>query len=155
MSHFGEKVFNDTMNSLSSPELAIKSGSWSWRRPERADDAGATPPRVVAEVVAAEAPDAATRALAWSGEITAANAEDVSRMTSEHMRSFVDDGAKVVIVNLERLQFMDSAGAALMLRLTKWARELSARVLFTHPPENVRRVLRLVRLEQLLLDGSP
>jgi N-acetylglucosaminyldiphosphoundecaprenol N-acetyl-beta-D-mannosaminyltransferase len=97
---------------------------------------------------------AATRALAWCGEIIAANADDVWRMTTDHVRAFVEGGASLVIIDLARLRFIDSAGADVMLRLTKWARELPAQVLFTHAADSVRRVLRLAQLDRLLLEGS-
>ena len=41
-----------------------------------------------------------------------------------------------------------------MLRLKKWAQPLHAELLFAHPQPNVRNVLRLTRLDQLLLEGS-
>ncbi len=110
-----------------------------------------------AEAIAAQPPvqqDGATRSLAWSGEIIAANAEDVWRMSTDHVRAFAASGATLVIVDLKRLRFIDSSGAALMLRLTRWAQELPAQVLFTHAQSNVRNVLRLTRLDQLLLEGS-
>lgn len=99
-------------------------------------------------------PDGATRSLAWCGEIISANSEDVWRLTTDHVRSFVASGASLVIIDLTRLRFIDSSGAALMLKLTKWAQELPAQVLFTHAQNNVRNVLRLTRLDQLLLEGS-
>jgi N-acetylglucosaminyldiphosphoundecaprenol N-acetyl-beta-D-mannosaminyltransferase len=110
-----------------------------------------------AEAIAAQPPvqhDGQTRSLAWCGEIIAANSEDVWRMTTDHVRAFKAAGATLVIIDLARLRFIDSSGAALMLRLTKWAQALPAQVLFTHAQQNVRNVLRLTRLDQLLLEGS-
>ncbi|MDO8544838.1 MAG: WecB/TagA/CpsF family glycosyltransferase [Opitutaceae bacterium] len=110
-----------------------------------------------AEAIAAQPSvlrDGTTRSLAWCGEIIAANAEDVWRMTTDHVRAFVDAGATLVIIDLARLRFVDSSGAALMLRLKKWAQSLPAQVLFTHAQPNVRNVLRLTRLDQLLLEGA-
>lgn len=110
-----------------------------------------------AESVASQPPvmrDGTTRSLAWCGEIIAANAEDVWRMTTEHLRAFAAAGASLVVVDLSRLRFIDSTGAGLMLRLTKWAQQLPAQVMFTHAHPNVRNVLRLTRLDQLLLEGG-
>ena len=110
-----------------------------------------------AEALSAQSPvqrDGTMRSLAWCGEIIAANVDDVWRMTTDHVRAFAGSGATLVVIDLARLRFIDSSGAALMQRLTKWAQELPAQVLFTHPQENIRNVLRLTRLDQLLLEGA-
>jgi N-acetylglucosaminyldiphosphoundecaprenol N-acetyl-beta-D-mannosaminyltransferase len=98
--------------------------------------------------------DGKTRSLAWCGEVIAANADDVWRMTSEHVKAFAAAGATLVIIDLAQLRFIDSSGAALMLRLKQWARELPTQILFTQAQPNVRNVLRLTRLDQLLLEGG-
>jgi hypothetical protein len=41
-----------------------------------------------------------------------------------------------------------------MLRLKKWAHSLPAEVLFANAQPNIRNVLRLTHLDQLLLEGS-
>ncbi len=98
--------------------------------------------------------DGTTRSLAWCGEIVAANVEDVWRMTTEHVLAFAGNHATLVIIDLTRLRFIDSSGAALMLRLKKWVQSLHAEILFAHPQPNVRNVLRLTRIEHLLLEGG-
>lgn len=98
--------------------------------------------------------DGTTRSLAWCGEIIAANSEDVWKMTTDHILAFLGSHATLVIVDLSRLRFIDSSGAALMMRLKKWAQSLQVEVMFAHPQPNVRNVLRLTRLDQLLLEGS-
>ncbi len=98
--------------------------------------------------------DGTTRSLAWCGEIVASNVEDVWKSTIDHVAGFAANRATLVIVDLARLRFIDSSGAALMLRLKQWAHTLHAEVLFAHPQPNVRNVLRLTRLEQLLLEGD-
>lgn len=98
--------------------------------------------------------DGAIRSLAWCGEIVNANVDDVWRMTSEHLTAFVAQQATLVIIDLARLRFIDSAGAALMLRLKKWTQQLRTELLFAHPPPHVRNVLRLTQVEQLLLEGG-
>jgi N-acetylglucosaminyldiphosphoundecaprenol N-acetyl-beta-D-mannosaminyltransferase len=95
-----------------------------------------------------------TRSLAWCGEINAANCDDVWQMTSDHLQTFVARGAVLIVVDLARLRFIDSSGAALMLRLKKSAQAMQVQVLFVHAQPNVRNVLRLTRLDQLLLEGS-
>lgn len=119
------------------------------------DDAAQAAQR--AEMLATQPPvqrGGALRSLAWCGEIIAANVEDVWRMTTDHVRAFATGGATLVVIDLSRLRFIDSSGAALMLRLTKWAQEQRAQILFTHAQDNVRNVLRLTRLDQLLLEGG-
>jgi N-acetylglucosaminyldiphosphoundecaprenol N-acetyl-beta-D-mannosaminyltransferase len=98
--------------------------------------------------------DGTTRSLAWCGELVAANCEDVWQMTTDHIRAFVGAHATLIIVDLNRLRFTDSSGAALMLRLKKWTRSLRAELLFAHAQPNVRNVLRLTQLDQFLLEGS-
>jgi len=98
--------------------------------------------------------DSAARSLAWCGEIIAANTEDVWHMTTEHVQAFAASRASLIIIDLTRLRFIDSAGAGLMLRLKKWAQQFPAEILFTHAQPNVRNVLRLTRLDQLLLEGA-
>ena len=98
--------------------------------------------------------DGTTRSLAWCGEIIAANSDDVWQMTVDHIRAFVAGHATLIIVDLARLRFIDSSGAAVMLRLKKWAQSLQVELMFAHAHPNVRNVLRLTRLDQLLLEGS-
>lgn len=98
--------------------------------------------------------DGTMRSLAWCGEIIAANSEDVWRMTTDHVQAFVAGQATLIIIDLARLRFIDSSGAALMLRLKQWARTLQAEIIFAHPQANIRNVLRLTRLDQLLLEGA-
>lgn len=94
------------------------------------------------------------RSLAWCGEIVAANIEKVWQMTTGHVQAFAGGGTTLVAIDLSQLRFIDSSGAALMLRLAKWAQRLSVQILFTHAHANVRNVLRLTRLDQLLLEGG-
>jgi N-acetylglucosaminyldiphosphoundecaprenol N-acetyl-beta-D-mannosaminyltransferase len=98
--------------------------------------------------------DSTARTLAWCGEIIAANVDDVWQLTTDHVRTFVAQRTHLVIIDLSRLRFIDSAGAGLMLRIKKWAQQLPAEVIFTHAQPNVRNVLRLTRLDQLLLEGA-
>lgn len=98
--------------------------------------------------------DSAARSLAWCGEIIAANVEDVWQMTTDHIRAFVANRTTLVIVDLSRLRFIDTAGAGLMLRIKKWAQQFPAEILFTHAQPNVHNVLRLSRVDQLLLEGA-
>lgn len=111
----------------------------------------------LAETTAAEPPvlhDSAARSLSWCGEIVAANANDVWQLTIDHLKAFTAKGSSLIVVDLSRLRFIDSAGASLMLRVKKWAQQFPAEVIFANAQPNVRNVLRLTRLDQLLLEGS-
>jgi N-acetylglucosaminyldiphosphoundecaprenol N-acetyl-beta-D-mannosaminyltransferase len=95
-----------------------------------------------------------TRALAWCGEVMAANSEDVWQMTTDQIRALTANETSLIIIDLARLRFIDSSGAALMLRLKTWAHSLSAEIIFANAQPNIRNVLRLTHLDQLLLEGS-
>jgi N-acetylglucosaminyldiphosphoundecaprenol N-acetyl-beta-D-mannosaminyltransferase len=95
-----------------------------------------------------------TRSLAWCGAIVAANVEDVRRLTTDHLTMFAAQHATLVFIDLNRVRFIDSAGAALMLRLKRSARESSLEVIFAHAQPDVRNVLRLAKLDQLVLEGG-
>jgi len=96
----------------------------------------------------------ASTGLAWCGEIIAANAEDVWQATTRHITACAARHAALVVIDLAAVRFIDSSGAALMLRLKRWSWRLHIEVLFTQPQRNVRNVLRLTRLDQLLLEGG-
>lgn len=95
-----------------------------------------------------------TRSLAWCGEIIAANAEDVWHMTSEYVRTFAASGATLVFIDLGRLRFIDAAGAALMVRVKRWSRDLRVEIVFAHPQPHVRNVLHIAAVELLLTEGA-
>ena len=67
---------------------------------------------------------------------------------------FAEADATRITIDLSRLRFIDSSGAALMLRAKKWARDRKIELLFARPQDNVRNVLRLTRLDQKLLEGG-
>jgi anti-anti-sigma factor len=119
-----------------------------------ANDVAEATRRIESPVATALRRDGTTRSLAWCGEIVAANSEDVWQLTTDHILTFIANEATLVIVDLARLRFIDSSGAALMLRLKKWAHPQQVEILFAHPQPNVRNVLRLTRLDQILLEGA-
>lgn len=84
----------------------------------------------------------------------AANTDDVWGMTEEYVRTFAASGATLVIIDLARLRFIDSAGAQLMLRVKQWSRDVRTPVLFARPQPHVRNVLRLAELDVLVLEGA-
>jgi N-acetylglucosaminyldiphosphoundecaprenol N-acetyl-beta-D-mannosaminyltransferase len=106
------------------------------------------------ETTAAPVVTNAGKTLAWQGEVVAANCDDAWRETVRHIQDLPAPAPTVVVVDLARLRFIDSSGAGLMLRLQKWARSRSVQILFAHASPNVRNVLRLARLDRVLLEGS-
>lgn len=95
-----------------------------------------------------------TRSLAWCGEIIASNVDDVWQMTSEYIRTFSSQGTTLVIIDLSRLRHLDNAGAGLMLRLHRRARDLRAQLVFVRAQPAVFERLRLAGLDHALLEGA-
>ena len=94
---------------------------------------------------------AALNPLVWQGEITAANAELVWRRTEAHVRTLTV-ARRDVVIDLAAVRFLDSTGAGLMVRARKLAQRDGCQLTFIQPPEVVRNVLRLARLEEFLLE---
>lgn len=88
--------------------------------------------------------------LFWRGEITVANAEEVWRSTEPHILARTG-GRERLLIDLSALQFIDSTGVGLMVRARKKAVEAGRQVIFTGVQPGVRNVLRLSRLESVLL----
>jgi len=92
-----------------------------------------------------------TNTLEWQGEVTAANAETVWNTTTTEIRSRIPPPERFRI-DLSRLRFIDSTGLGIMIRARKFARERGTRIVFTNAQANVRNVLRLSRMEAVLLE---
>jgi N-acetylglucosaminyldiphosphoundecaprenol N-acetyl-beta-D-mannosaminyltransferase len=88
--------------------------------------------------------------LAWQGEVTAENVDQVWDLTTGIIRSLGPTTATLVI-DLSKLRFIDSSGVGLMLRVGNWARQHSTEVRFSNPQPDVRNVLEMTRLDHLLL----
>ena len=94
-----------------------------------------------------------TDTLEWQGEVTAANAETVWNTTTSEIRSRIPAPQRYRI-DLSRLRFIDSTGLGIMIRTKKFALEQGTKLVFTHAQANVRNVLRLSRLEKILLEET-
>jgi N-acetylglucosaminyldiphosphoundecaprenol N-acetyl-beta-D-mannosaminyltransferase len=92
-------------------------------------------------------------ALAWSGELTAANAEEIWISTMDHLsaRSIVQ---RTLTIDLSSLHFIDSTGLSVMIRAKKFGARQGMKITFTQPQPNVLNVLRLSRLEDYLLKDN-
>jgi N-acetylglucosaminyldiphosphoundecaprenol N-acetyl-beta-D-mannosaminyltransferase len=94
-----------------------------------------------------------THTLEWQGEVTAANAESVWNTTTTEIRSRIPPPERFRI-DLSRLRFIDSTGLGIMIRARKFARERGTHIVFTNAQANVRNVLRLSRMEAVLLEET-
>ena len=94
------------------------------------------------------------RPLAWQGEITAANTEEVWQLTVQLIRALGSKGT-ILVIDLSRVRFIDSTGVGLMLRIAEFARQAGMKVSFGGAQANVRNVLHLSQLDWLLNQNSP
>jgi N-acetylglucosaminyldiphosphoundecaprenol N-acetyl-beta-D-mannosaminyltransferase len=92
-----------------------------------------------------------TGPLIWQGEITSTNAEEVWRLTETHL----DRSSDRQVIDLSGLRFIDSAGVALMVRAKQLARQRGMTLRCAGAGPAVRNVLRLSKLETLLLGEAP
>jgi anti-anti-sigma factor len=90
-------------------------------------------------------------ALAWTGELTAANSEEIWIQTMDQLaaRALVQ---RALTIDLSKLRFIDSTGLSVMIRTKKYAARQSVKLRFADPQENVLNVIRLSRLEEYLLN---
>ncbi|MEI7730755.1 MAG: WecB/TagA/CpsF family glycosyltransferase [Verrucomicrobiota bacterium] len=87
----------------------------------------------------------AEAALAWQGEIVAANADEVWRSTEQCLDRLAGN-ASTLTINLAGVRFMDSTGVGLMVRARKQADLRGIEVQFLAPSPAVQNVLRTLRL---------
>ena len=88
--------------------------------------------------------------LMWRGEITAANADAVWRMTERRIAT-ADTTGGALVIDMSRVRFIDSTGLGVMMRARRLARRRGVMLTFTGAQPAVRNVLHLARLEPLLL----
>lgn len=81
--------------------------------------------------------------LAWQGEITAANAEAVWTQTRERLTAVNPPPRNTHLINIARLQFIDTSGAELMARLRLWALSQQQDLRFLGARPDVRNVLEM------------
>ena len=89
--------------------------------------------------------------LLWTGEVTAANVEDVWTATRDKIDLLCAAGEKHPSIDLSQLRFIDSSGVGLMIRTGRYAQNLGVHIRFTNARDAVRNVLRMARLELFLL----
>jgi N-acetylglucosaminyldiphosphoundecaprenol N-acetyl-beta-D-mannosaminyltransferase len=91
-----------------------------------------------------------TSALVWQGEITAANVGEVWKRTRDLLTG--KGGMNSVAIDLSRARFIDSSGLTTMVRIQRWAWRHGTKLVFTGAQPAVQNVLRMARLDQLLLE---
>jgi len=96
------------------------------------------------------APQISGDALAWRGEVTAANGEQVWEETRAYLTAFRDERLQLEI-DLGEVRFIDSTGVGVMIRAKKLALRQGVRMKFTNPSPATRNVLRLSQLEEFLI----
>ncbi|HYE31497.1 MAG TPA: WecB/TagA/CpsF family glycosyltransferase [Methylomirabilota bacterium] len=94
-------------------------------------------------------PSATVPALSWSGEVTAANVDDVWEATRAHLFNAVGQ-RKEVSIDLSTLRFIDSSGLSVMIRARKFAAQNNITVRFSGMQPDVLNVVRLARLDEFL-----
>ena len=93
------------------------------------------------------------RPLSWQGEVTAENVDEVWHLTIGILTSL---GTKRVttVIDLSQVRFIDSSGVGLMVRISSWARRNETEVRFSAPRPDVLNVLKLTRLDHLLVQPT-
>jgi N-acetylglucosaminyldiphosphoundecaprenol N-acetyl-beta-D-mannosaminyltransferase len=85
--------------------------------------------------------------LLWQGEITAANADAVEEATLPSLANAVAS----LTIDLSAVRFVDSSGVGLMVRFRKQAHRQNTHLRYIGASENLRGVMRILRLEEYLL----
>jgi polysaccharide biosynthesis protein PslH len=96
-----------------------------------------------------------TSTLAWQGEVTAVNAEEVWQITEVLLVTSKNRGHGDIEINLSRVRFIDSTGVSLMVRARKRASMLGVSLRFVEPSAVARNVVQTLHLERHLLDIEP
>jgi N-acetylglucosaminyldiphosphoundecaprenol N-acetyl-beta-D-mannosaminyltransferase len=95
----------------------------------------------------------ATLPLIWEGEITAASADETWAMAQAQIDSF-EDFVEPITIDLSNVPFIDSSGVGLLLRVQRYAATKGAILHFINPVPAVRNVLRMSRLESVLVHAN-
>jgi anti-sigma B factor antagonist len=82
--------------------------------------------------------------LTMSGELTADQADAFRRACQERINAGIRD----LVLDLEHLSLVDSAGLELLLWLTDEAARHQGQVRLVNPDETVAKILRLTRLDR-------
>ncbi|MDB9525561.1 STAS domain-containing protein [Oscillatoria sp. CS-180] len=81
-----------------------------------------------------------------SGALTAANAYSLETQLSEHISS---DSSSGLMVDMSRVESLDSAGLVSLISVLRMARNLSKRFCLYSVPPSIRIVFELTQLDQV------
>jgi anti-anti-sigma factor len=84
--------------------------------------------------------------LVVSGELDLASAEELEA----HLKQLESSEPDVLVLDLRKLEFMDSTGLRTVIAADARARERGARLVVVRAPDEVDRVFRLTRMDQHL-----
>lgn len=96
----------------------------------------------------------AVSSMAWQNEITATEVDEVWRRTEILLAGSELHGGSSIVIDLARVKIIDSAGIGLMIRVKKHARFRLLDVRFANATPRIRELLRVVKLEDYLLDST-
>jgi len=95
----------------------------------------------------------APRPLCWRGELTASNAQEVWHLTEPQLTS-PGSPQRELTIDLSEVRFIDSTALGLMVRARHAAEQHGVILRFAGAQPNVRNVVRLSKLESLLVEGA-
>ena len=75
--------------------------------------------------------------------------DDGCRLLRETVRSLLDGGQRTILLNLEQVNYLDSAGLGELVRTHVAARGRGGHLTLVNPSPNVRQLLRLTRVDQV------
>jgi N-acetylglucosaminyldiphosphoundecaprenol N-acetyl-beta-D-mannosaminyltransferase len=91
--------------------------------------------------------------LDWSGDVTSSTIEEVWNRTAFLIDAHSHKREELAI-DLEKVRFMDSSGLGFMVRVRRMAQEHGLLLRFVNPSDAVQRVVRMAKLDDLLLEGA-
>jgi len=94
-----------------------------------------------------DGPDSEIRRLFVKGRVTSANAD----VLQYNLEAVVGEGEGCVVVNMQSVQFLSSAGIRVLLLLQRKAKSGGGSFFVERPSENVKNVLGMTALDALLL----
>jgi anti-sigma B factor antagonist len=86
-------------------------------------------------------------AIALQGELDVASAHELREVLSEHL----DAGRRVIRVDAQAVEFMDSSALGELISATRRCSEEHGSLILTNVPARLRRVLAITGFDQILL----
>ena len=83
-----------------------------------------------------------------SGRINSANSDELQYILEEAVK----EGAKNIVLNMLRVEYMSSAGIRVVINVYKDAKEAGGKLGIEMPSENVRNVLGMIALDEMLIN---